>query len=187
MFDPGLAVAIAGVAASGKTTAATAVCNKLLCQRVSYGDYLRKEAGVRGFEPARVVLQDLGAEMIARGWDQFTSAVLSQATDWTPGESVAIDGVRHLGAISSLRAQVSPSRLIVLYIDIDEATQEQRLRREGRELDLATIREHHVELELPQLRAVADVVVTNSGDIATFVTDVSAILTGIQTQEQETG
>jgi len=186
MSDAGLAVAIAGVAASGKTTATTAVCDKLLCQRVSYGDYLRKEAHVRGLEPARVVLQNLGAEMITRGWGHFTNAVLSQATDWTPGASLAIDGVRHLGAISSLRDQVSPSRLMVLYIDIDEATQEQRLRRGGRELDLATIREHHVELELPQLREVADVVVTNSGDIATFVTDVSATLTSLQAQARET-
>ena len=74
---------------------------------------------------------------------------------------------------------------MVLYIDVDETTQEQRLRNEGSESDLATIRGHQVELESPRLKGIADAVVVNSQDAATFMTDVATAITDLQSSASD--
>jgi dephospho-CoA kinase len=78
-------IGLAGQIAAGKTTIATRLAARLGIPRVSFGDEVRRVAAERGLPADRAVLQDLGEELIAAGWDSFCRAVLAQGA-WQPGQ-----------------------------------------------------------------------------------------------------
>ena len=159
-----LVVAIAGAIRSGKTCLSIGLSNALGWPRVGFGDYVRSVARSRGLDETREVLQELGATLVGQGWEQFCRAVLHQA-DWRPGECLVVDGVRHVEAIPTLRREVAPSDLALIFIAVDDSTREARLRQEGL-LDRERLKkteahstEAQVRTALPQL---ADLVVDGS-------------------------
>ena len=122
-----LVLAFAGRIASGKSTLSTGVAQVLGWPRVSFGDYVRQVARHRGLEESRSVLQELGAALIAQGWETFCHTVLGQVA-WEPGQSLIIDGIRHAEALAVLRQLVAPSELRLVFITVNEPTRASRLR-----------------------------------------------------------
>jgi dephospho-CoA kinase len=144
-----LVLAFAGRIASGKSTLSTSVAQVLGWPRVSFGDYVRQVARHRGLEESRTVLQELGAALIAQGWEAFCRTVLGQVA-WEPGQPLIIDGIRHAEALMVLRQLVTPSELRLVFITVNEPTRTARLRqRESPDGEtLQRIEEHTTEAQV---------------------------------------
>lgn len=161
-----LAIGLAAPWGSGKTALCRELATYLGWPRVSFGDYVRSVAQARGLPVSRKVLQDLGASLIAGGWENFVHAVLRQATR-AEHEGLVIDGIRHHMAITTLRTAVAPLRLCVAYLDLSEGARTERLQEKGvaGPDQVARVDSHSTEAEVRELRRVADVTVICEGPI----------------------
>jgi dephospho-CoA kinase len=136
-------LAFAGRMGSGKTTLTTAVASVLRCKRASFGDYVRHIVTARGLEQTRQNLQEIGTELLEQDKLQFCSDVLHHA-GWTPGEALVIDGLRHAETIDLIRKLVSPLRLKIVYLEVDDDIRIERLRARGEgERDVLSLAEAH--------------------------------------------
>lgn len=165
-------LAFAGTIGSGKSTVSAAVAAALGWPRTSFGDYVRKEAQRQGLDASsREVLQAIGEQLLAAGWEPFCRSVLAQVA-WVPGESLVIDGIRHVRAVETLRTLVAPAQLFLIYLQVSDAIREPRLRQRGI-LDNAhrqRIEEHSTEAEVPiLLLSVADVQISTDAPQAAVV------------------
>ena len=157
-------IGLAGQIAAGKTTVATRLAARLGIPRVSFGDEVRRIAAERGLPADRAVLQDLGDELIASGWDSFCRAVLAQAP-WQAGQSLVIDGIRHMGAIVTLQQLVAPSPLVIVFLEAAPEARRARLAsREPTAQGPQSADGHPNESELHSVRRVADLVLPNPAD-----------------------
>lgn len=95
------AIAFSGSIASGKSTIAAAVAEALHWPCVSFGNYVRFVARSQGLVESREVLQAIGADLVEKDVAEFARAVLAQA-DWRPGQSIVIDGIRHVTVLDHL-------------------------------------------------------------------------------------
>ncbi len=123
-------LAFAGSIASGKSTLSVSVATALGWPRVSFGDHVREVARNSGLDCSREVLQDVGASLIDKGWEDFCRTVLRQV-NWSPGQPLIVDGIRHVEAIDVLRQLVAPSTLLLVLVVLNEPTREARLRERG--------------------------------------------------------
>lgn len=162
-----LAIGLVARPASGKTTLAEELAATLRWPRVSFGDYVRSVARERNLPLSRESLQELGTALIAAGWDGFVEAVLRQASR-ADGQGLVIDGIRHHMAIRTLRTAVAPLRLCVVYLEVPNETRLERLRERGvtDSIELARIDSHSTEVEVNDLRSIADISVVCEGPIA---------------------
>lgn len=129
-MDPQV-LAFAGAIASGKTTLSREVASTLGWSRVSFGDAVRQEAMRRGLDTlGREVLQSLGDELIAQGWEPFCRRVLTQAM-WEAGQPLVVDGIRHVEALDMLRRLVSPLRVRLVFVGVAPTERQERLRSRG--------------------------------------------------------
>lgn len=165
----GLVIGFSGRIASGKSTIAAALAEQLAWPYVSFGAYVRKVARNRGLDDSsREVLQEVGESLIGSGWVSFCGAVLGQA-EWHPGQSLIVDGIRHRKAYDTLKFLVAPSKLLLIYIAVDEGEQQARLL-ERDELDaekLSVIESHSTEKDvIDSLPVLADLFVNGSNTIA---------------------
>ena len=165
----GLVVGISGRIASGKSTIAETLSKQLSWPYVSFGTYVRKVARERGLnDSSREVLQEVGVVLIDKGWMSFCDAVLGQA-EWHPGQSLIVDGIRHREAYDTLKLLVAPSKILLIYIAVDEAEQQAHLRKRN-DPDaerLSIVESHSTEKDvIDSLPALADLVVNGSNTIA---------------------
>lgn len=122
-----LVIGFAGKIASGKSTLSAEVAKALGWPRASFGDYLRIVAKSSGLAESREVLQEIGASLVAKDVEGFCRAVLTHY-QWSAGEPLIIDGIRHAEVADALRRLVAPLELRVVYLEADEATRRARLR-----------------------------------------------------------
>lgn len=148
-----IVLAFAGAIGAGKSAISTEVAAALGWPRTGFGDYIREEARRQGLDPSsREVLQTVGEALIAAGWVPFCQRVLYRAA-WAPGQSLVIDGIRHVKAVETLRTLVVPAKLRLIYLEASDAVREPRLRQkgivddEGRRQNEA----HSTEVEVPTL------------------------------------
>jgi cytidylate kinase len=152
------AIAVAGKTGSGKSTIARELADQLGRQCVSFSSEVRSFAKQRGLDEDRETLQELGEELISRGWDEFSSSVLAQSEASAP----VIDGVRHVGAVISLTRLLAPTPLLLIFLEVPERLRRERLQARGHtkaEIDAAD--SHRNEGELPDVKRLADFVVSN--------------------------
>jgi len=147
-------VGFSGRKRSGKTTLSSAVAERLGWHRVSFGDFIRNEARRKGLGESIEILQDLGATFMENS-DEFCRAVLKQA-EWKPGRHLVIDGMRHTKMMDSLLRLTNPSKLLLIFIRVDERTLKDRRGKEKQE----NIEKHSTEVEvLTTLPVRADLVI----------------------------
>jgi len=115
-----------GSIASGKSTLSIEVALSLGWQRVSFGDYVRTVAKHQGLGESREVLQTVGASLLNQGIEQFCSSVLAQV-NWKPGQPLVVDGIRHAEVVSTLYRLVTPSKLLLVFLAVNESIREARL------------------------------------------------------------
>lgn len=163
-----LAVGLAGTISSGKTSIARALWESTGWTIASFGGYISKEARLRGLDwNKREVLQDLGDELIAKGWQHFCLAVLSDS-NWKQGNGLIIDGIRHVEAVSCIRKLVTPLRLIFVYVSTpDDIRRERYVAKYNGSTLLDTIEQHTSELQVKTaIKMAATVVVDGANEPA---------------------
>ncbi len=167
-------LAFSGSIASGKSTLSLRIAEELNWQYASFGNHVRSVARVRGLEESREILQNIGQSLIEEGWKQFCWSVLCQAR-WASGEPLVIDGIRHVEAITTLRALIFPLELLLIFIDTSESIRETRLSQRSMAAynDLQNVEDHPTEVQVKtQLRQVADMIVSGDKPIAEIIQEI---------------
>lgn len=119
--------AFSGSIGSGKSTLSVELSKKISCKYASFGNYVRKQAISNGYaNPTRAYLQEIGEGLVINGIKDFCEAVVVDS-GWQRGESLVVDGVRHLDALENLRSIFYPQKLYLIYLEIDEKTRVERL------------------------------------------------------------
>ena len=157
-----LVLAFSGSIGSGKSTLSLSVAKALNWPYVSFGNYVRTVALLRGLGESREVLQEVGESLIQEGWEQFCKSVLAHAT-WGPGESLVVDGIRHVEAVEMLRLLVVPSELLLIHITLNELTRKARLykRSPTDNAQMQSIEDHSTEVQVKrQLPEIANLIVS---------------------------
>lgn len=155
------AIAFAGKIGSGKTTMSAAVSRALGCKRASFGDYVRHIVSNRGLQLTRENLQRVGTEVLEADRFAFCKNVL-EYSGWSQGESLVIDGLRHSETIPLLNQLVSPTRMWIAFLEIDEQSRFERLgiREEAHRAALRSADAHSSEKQVEMtLHRIADVII----------------------------
>ena len=127
MVDKPVILTFSGKIKSGKTTLSKSIAKKLDWSYISFGDYIRSVAKMKGLIESRETLQNLGEQLVeTMGWERFCKDILDQIS-WKNGQSIVIDGVRHSEAILTLKKLTAPSNVLLVYLTLDENDQKERL------------------------------------------------------------
>jgi dephospho-CoA kinase len=125
-----IVIAFAGKIGSGKTSVTNALAESLGCPRACFGDYVREVVRERGLPLTRANLQFVGTELLENDMHGFCRAVILSC-GWNPGESLVIDGLRHEETIKLIEQLVSPTKLKIVFLQVDEDTRIRRLTMRG--------------------------------------------------------
>ena len=166
-----LVVGFSGKIKSGKTTVAEAVASELGIARASFGDYVRSIAFERGLDDSdRGILQSIGESLIQSGWTEFCTAVL-EAANWSAGDSIVVDGIRHQRAIATIKEIATPQPFCLVHVEVADELRLERLGKESSEL--AKMDAHSTEFDVKNiLRSMADKCVDSSRDVDEVVAEI---------------
>ena len=166
-----MVLAFSGKISSGKTSLTKDLSSYLGWPRVSFGDYVRSVAIDRGLDNERIVLQQLGEELLNNDIYIFCKAVLAQS-NWQGGPLI-IDGVRHKAVLETLYELISPLPLIHVHLSIAEDIRQKRLNLENKIDNL-----HSTEYEnYYLLSTTADVILEVSDSLSNARSTLVQILT----------
>jgi len=158
-------LAFAGRMGAGKSSVSGAIATDLGWKFASFGGFVRKTATSRGIEHTRESLQAIGEELEANNPVTFCRAVLDDA-EWQPGESVVVEGIRHVRIWDTLKNLVAPQSIFLVYLEAPEELRRARLQERGaQEANYLRQAEAHsterdVIAELPRL---ANIVLSTEG------------------------
>lgn len=131
MAPRGLAIVLSG-AKGVYTSALSVVLSEILkWKRAKFSDHIREIAIAGGENPDdTAVLQRIGQKLVGDQIAEFVSSVLKLAT-WHPGESLVLDGLRHVEVLRELQRQIGDTVDIrVVHIGIqDRADRKDRVKR----------------------------------------------------------
>lgn len=131
MVRPGIALAFSGAIGSGKSSVSGELQRILGWPRVSFGDFVRKQATAMGRDATdRTVLQNLGQALVVSDLEGFVRDVLGQEPGWADADGIIIDGLRHSEVREELIRQVHPKVLKLVMITVDEDARLARARKE---------------------------------------------------------
>lgn len=131
MVRPGIALAFSGAIGSGKSSVSGELQRILGWPRVSFGDFVRKQATAMGRDATdRTVLQNLGQALVVSNLEGFVRDVLGQEPGWADADGIIIDGLRHSEVRDELIRQVHPKVLKLVMITVDEDARLARARKE---------------------------------------------------------
>lgn len=169
----GVIVGIIGKIRSGKSSLSSGLSENLNWPYVSFGDEVRSITRQRGLDPSREILQEIGEELVAKSAREFCEAVIAQA-EWHPGQSLVVDGIRHLKIVEILRDLVRPSVLRLVYVKTADDVREGRLADEitdRQELD--RIEHHSTEVQVGTiLPTLADLVVDGAMPLNSLIREI---------------
>lgn len=166
----GTVACFAGKIGSGKTSVTRALAQCLGWRRVGFGDYVRAELTRRGGNPeVREELQNLGQQLVDSDPVSLCRAVLD-AGDFSPGEDLLVDGIRHAAVYRALVEIVKPSQTGLIYLGATDDVRSLRAVQRGDAIAAAT--DHRVEAELETtLPVIADAVVEAGGSFTRVLSD----------------
>jgi dephospho-CoA kinase len=151
---------LSGAPGSGKTTIAKAVAAHTGLQCGSFGDYVRARAREQGLSTERASLQRLGQSLVDQSPQDFCKATLDWL-GWAPPGGLILEGLRHVSVYDALRALVRPTRVSLVFVEVDKGVQRARLEaRDGEDLSEAMATDP-TEREVSLLRHRADLVVSS--------------------------
>lgn len=173
-------LALMGPVASGKTTVARLLSERLIWPTVSFGTYVRDEAKRRGIALERAQLEGLGAHLIAtRGHEQFLLDVLDGQVST---DEFILEGVRHVDMLRAVKRLCRSATSVYLHVSVDERYQ-RWLRREmltdtpATRTTFGALASGEVERHVYALEGSADLVadgLLSAEDIAQLVIDFMA-------------
>lgn len=124
----GAIIGIGGKIGSGKTFWRNKISEYLECKSISFSDWLKQIAKDRHIENIdRNILQDIGAEVLLKGYDFITKEIL-QYTSWDSDNILVIDGIRDIGFYNYLKNFIYPNESILLYIKVEENIRQKRIK-----------------------------------------------------------
>jgi Dephospho-CoA kinase len=173
----GIAIALAGSLASGKTQLARQLCDKCHMSCASFGPVIIREAKGRGISLTRRGLQDLGEAIESElGPSHLVDRALELA-QITPQAQVVFDSVRHDSVWREIRNRYSSSFLI--YLEVPQSVAIARLvARDRIDEDSARQAIHHpMEVRARELRSVANIILS-TGSVEEWVERVLEALPG---------
>jgi hypothetical protein len=117
----------------------------------------------RGLGQARETLQEVGGSLMEEGWEEFCSSVLSQV-EWRIGQSLVVDGVRHVEVRQTLKRITAPSKVVLVFIQLGESERKARLDEAGTpSAHLEEWASHSTEVQVATtLPKIADLIVDGS-------------------------
>lgn len=124
---------------------------------------------------AELISTTQGGERLARG--------IHQASNASPADRVAIDGMRQLNTMGELKKLIAPERLYIAYVEssLDLAVRRfaERAKLDDLGVAAATLARHRglpVEREITRFKEIADVRLHNSEDAAALKSQVDDLL-----------
>ena len=167
----GIILGFSGSMASGKTSLSKEIANYFNWPRVSFGDFVRSVARNDGLDDSsREILQEVGESLIKENVVKFCEDVIKQI-DWSPGQSLVIDGIRHEEVLKTLKKLVVPSKLFLVFIKINENTQNSRLKERSEEYE--KFKDHSTEKDVETiLPKAADLIVDGTDAIDALILEV---------------
>lgn len=153
-------IGIAGKMGSGKSFVAKQISEILNFPKYSFGSYIVEEARHRHLETDRETLQNLGEGLVKElGPEQFLKNFWLSTNN---SKSQILDGIRHVEIWKYI--QTVSKKAILIYLDIDQATQLERLcARDKIEKEVALYYlQHPVEKNVDLLIPEADITISGS-------------------------
>lgn len=124
----GIIIGIGGKIGSGKTFWRIKISEYFDCKSISFSDWLKQIAKDRNIENIdRNTLQNIGAEILYKGYDFITKEILQYAS-WNSDNMLIIDGIRDIGFYNYLKEFIYPNKAILLYIKVEEDIRKKRIR-----------------------------------------------------------
>jgi len=155
-------VGFAGKIGSGKTTIAKYAASAFNIRYISFGDYVKRQAFLRGIRMTRKNLQNLGQLLYEEDEIKFCVDVLNYHK-WDGRSSIIIDGIRHLKANTALKKLVAPIPYFLVFIDADDALRKKRVDSK----DLPVFDSHPTEKAVQQnLILAADYIIDGGDDLS---------------------
>ena len=173
-------VGISGRIAVGKSCIARALAVVLECQVLSFGDFVRARATSVGASLSRESLVAIGQSLVDRDCQGFVASTISFA-DWSPGDRLVIDGIRHHCVRAALVATAANQQFLHVHVRSSESVRYRRLQRRQELRDLASLDADPTEGEVTALGAAADLVVRGDREVDTVVPKILAHLHGVAT------
>lgn len=164
-------VGISGRIAAGKSTIATALSVALECAVFSFGEFVRAKATSVGASLSRESLVAIGQSFVERDCQGFVASAISFA-DWSPGDRIVIDGIRHKCVQVALVAKAANQQFLHVHVRSSDAVRYRRLRRRQELRDMASLDRDPTEREVTALGATADLVVRGDGEVDTAVSEI---------------
>jgi len=114
---------------------------------------------------SRSVLQDLGEELIAEGWEHFCRAVLAHGH--YIGGPIVVDGIRHLEAAETMRVLVAPVQWRLVAVESADDVRLGRLADRGVDPVIAHYADSHPnEAQIINVMSTADFVVSADSEVS---------------------
>lgn len=174
-------IGFSGKIGSGKTTLSAAVAKALNWPCASFGDYVREVARRQGIETSRKMLQEIGA-LLVENPDEFCLSLLEQY-GWKPGQHLIVDGIRHAKIIYALRKVTEPSRVFLIFVEVDEKVRKKRLLNHkdiGKQRD-PELESHVTETDVKTaLPTMADLLVDGTRPVPDLVNQILAWIRGFE-------
>lgn len=168
-----LVVCFAGGIGSGKSVVSQRVAETLGWPRVGFGDYVRAVARERGLDETRKTLQEVGAELAARDLEDFCYRVVDQAG--SSGQSLIVDGIRHLEVMDAVRRIVWPAAALLIFVDVARDERERRTLERGISgMSFEEAEAHSTEAQVRgRVRDAADLVVDGLRPVEVLVAEIT--------------
>ena len=165
MPKPEFVIVLSGAIASGKSSLAKAMAERLDCPVVSFGGYIRENVSSRGLPLDRDTLQAHGQLMVEADPSGFATGFLTRIDSAHPNGSVIVDGLRHVN-VGRYLCELSTRHVALVAVVTDREERRRRFisRGDGSGEDFDRVDSHPVENEHEALASMADVVVDGCRD-----------------------